>query len=380
MKISSEERFCCYLLHAIDLSPNHIRALRQNFTSAKSAITESGSLEWQALRFSTNAVESLRQLQEQGRLHARLAKEYEEARAQGFEFLVDEEIANLFVSLGGNDVPFGIWVHGKTSILFSAAAKVAIVGTRRPSFYGKAVCADIAKTLGKLSVVVVSGLARGIDTIAHQNAMEAGADTIGVLGTGLNCFYPPENKKLQREIIPSQGLVLSEFPLTTNSNAFNFPRRNRLIAALSLGIVVVEGDNKSGALITARSAALQGKDVFAVPGNINSPMSYAPNLLIKEGAVPLTNVNDLAEAMPELQSLSKSLNNHHNGDVAGEINRKDLEPRAKKILSVLSSEPMALDAILNSTGLGLDQANQILLELELSGLILNCSPFGYATR
>jgi len=88
----------------------------------------------------------------------------------------------------------------------------------------------------------------------------------------------------------------------------------------------------------------------------------------------------LAEAMPELQSLSKSLNNHHNGDVAGEINRKDLEPRAKKILSVLSSEPMALDAILNSTGLGLDQANQILLELELSGLILNCSPFGYATR
>ena len=180
------------------------------------------------------------------------------------------------------------------------------MGTRAASYYGLKTCRRLAGALAMRGLTVVSGLARGIDTAAHQGALENSGRTLAVLGCGLDVVYPPENHKLYEQI-PEQGALISEFPLGTPPEARNFPIRNRIISGLSLGVVVVEAGESSGAGITARYALDQGREVFAVPGPIDSPTSVGPHRLIQDGAKLVQDVEDIFQELPALKKGQRRL-------------------------------------------------------------------------
>jgi DNA processing protein len=196
--------------------------------------------------------------------------------------------------------PYILYYRG--DILTAAQFCIAVVGSRITSNYGKIVARKLSREMAESGTVVVSGMARGIDTEAHWGAIEGGGTTIAVLGSGLNVVYPPENLRLFREIT-SKGLVISEFPVDTQPEPAHFPMRNRVIAGLSRGVIVVEAGEKSGALITADFALEQGREVFAVPGAITSRTSTGTNNLIKQGAKLVTSMQDILEEFPEKHEL-----------------------------------------------------------------------------
>ncbi len=197
---------------------------------------------------------------------------------------------------GTYDPPVLLFVRGRLELL--NAVNVAVVGTRRPSAYGNAAAERIARELAEAGVCVVSGMARGIDTKAHQAVLAAGGDTVAVFGCGVDVVYPVENRQLAAEIA-RKGLLVSEFGMGTPGYPQNFPIRNRIVSGLSAGVLVVEGAQYSGSTITAKLASDQGREVFAIPGNITSPMSWAPNLLIKQGAKLVQEWNDVVAELPE---------------------------------------------------------------------------------
>jgi DNA processing protein len=193
------------------------------------------------------------------------------------------------------DPPILLYARGRTELL--GAHHVAVVGTRRPTPYGRAVAQRLSRELAQAGLTIVSGLARGIDTCSHRGALEATGDTIAVLGNGIDVTYPRENQKLMDEIAV-RGLLLSEFSLSSTAFPQNFPIRNRVISGLSYGVLVVEGAQYSGSLITARLALEHGREVLAVPGNITSKPSWGPNLLIKDGAKLIQDASDVVEELP----------------------------------------------------------------------------------
>ncbi len=193
------------------------------------------------------------------------------------------------------DPPPVLFVRGQVELLNSLM--LGVVGTRRPTPYGRAVSERLSKDLAQAGLTIVSGMARGIDTAAHRGALEAGGNTIAVFGCGVDRVYPAENRRLASEI-SERGLLVSEFPMETPGQPQNFPVRNRIISGMSLGVLVVEGAQYSGSAITAKLAMEQGRDVFAVPGNITSRMSWGPNLLIKQGAKLIQEWNDVVVEIP----------------------------------------------------------------------------------
>lgn len=234
---------------------------------------------------------------------------------------------------------------------------VAVVGTRRCTSYGRIVAKTLSQALAERGVTVVSGMAPGIDTAAHEGALLSGR-TIAVLGTGLGKPYPAGSEKLMGRIA-ERGAVLSEFPWDQEGAQWTFPRRNRLIAGLAALVVVVEAPERSGALITADYALEQGKEVLAVPGPITSEASLGTNRLLREGAKPVTSVEDILE---ELHLLPLP-------QISQKPRTPELSPEAAQIYALLSREPLSLEEILEKTGLPHPQVAQILLELELSGLV-----------
>ncbi|OGS14093.1 MAG: DNA protecting protein DprA [Elusimicrobia bacterium RIFOXYA12_FULL_57_11] len=221
------------------------------------------------------------------------------------------------------DPPLAIYVLGELRNMPAAA----LVGTRKATPYGLRTAGRLASGLAASGVAVASGLARGIDTASHQAALAEGGVTWAALGSGLNSVYPRENKKLVEKIAACGGAVLSEFPMETGPMPANFPRRNRVVSGLSLATVVVEGGFESGALITARFALDQGRDVLAVPGPVDSPMSKGPNFLIKNGAQPVEDAEDIVSSFPY-------------GTLSGVKRRKLREnpPRATAALKELSPD------------------------------------------
>ena len=193
------------------------------------------------------------------------------------------------------DPPVLFYVRGDAQIL--NAPSLAIVGTRRPTLYGTHMADRLARDLAARGIVIVSGLARGIDAIAHQGAMTANGRAIGVLGTGVDVCYPKENKKLYEKVLEREA-ILSEFPLGSHPAPENFPIRNRIVAGMPLGAIIIEGAQYSGSLITARLAMEFGREVFGVPGNVTQAVSFAPNLLIKQGAKLVTCAEDVIEELP----------------------------------------------------------------------------------
>lgn len=187
--------------------------------------------------------------------------------------------------------PHILYILGNVNLLNDKS--IAIIGCRDSTDYGKKTAFRFGYELAKKGICVISGFARGIDSYSHLGAVMARGKTIAVMGCGLDVIYPPENEKLYREILKNDGAIISEYPLGTKPQKHHFPARNRIISGLSDGVLVVEAKKRSGTMITVEHALDQGRDVFAIPGNINSNNSYGTNELIKEGAIPVTNIDDI---------------------------------------------------------------------------------------
>ncbi len=236
---------------------------------------------------------------------------------------------------------------------------IAIVGTRNPSPQGEYTARDLAVNLSYQGLTVVSGMARGIDSQAHQGALEANGRTVAVLGCGVDIVYPAENQRLMEQIA-AHGVVISEYALGTKPHAANFPARNRIISGLSLGVVVVEAAEDSGSLITAGFAAEQGREVFAVPGNIGNDGSKGPHKLIRQGAKLIENFGDVLDelAIPRLEAA----------EVAAALVQSE-DPTEQQVLETMSREPLHIDQILRRSGVGSATLNVVLINLELQGIV-----------
>ncbi|GAB4531964.1 MAG: DNA-processing protein DprA [Anaerolineales bacterium] len=235
---------------------------------------------------------------------------------------------------------------------------VAIVGTRRVTRYGRQVAEELAAALAGQGITVVSGLARGVDGVAHQAALRAGGRTLAVLGCGVDQVYPPEHRHLAEEIC-AQGALLSDYAPGTPPDAVNFPPRNRIIAGLSLAVVVVEAGESSGALITAQFALEQGREVFAVPGSIYAPLSIGPNRLIKDGAHPLLSVADLLEVL----NISRVAQYKQ-----ARLALPD-DPVEARLLALLQAESLHVDELGVRADLPIAQVSAALTMMELKGLV-----------
>ena len=257
-----------------------------------------------------------------------------------------------------HDPPPFLYVYG--DLLPTDHFAVAVVGSRSASTYGRTVARELARGLAEKGVTVVSGLARGIDAEAHRAAMVAGGRTLAVLGSGVDVIYPSEHRGLAQEIT-AHGALVSEFSLGSKPDAMHFPYRNRVISGLTLGTVVVEANEKSGSLITARCALEQNREVFAVPGSVASDRSRGPHRLIKEGAKLVEGVEDiLSEIAPTLVSTP----------ITPTTPPLDLEPQEKQLIDLFGEEPVHVDVLISKSGFGAARVLEILLGLELKGGVI----------
>lgn len=262
------------------------------------------------------------------------------------------------------DYPPVLYVRG--SLPAEDEPCLAIVGTRRPTVYGRQVTEEIVADLSRSGITIISGLARGIDSVAHRAALDAGGKTVAVFGSGLNIVYPGENAKLAQAIM-EHGALVSEYPLGVKPKAENFPLRNRIMSGLSLGVLVVEAGERSGALITAHQAVEQNREVFAIPGSILSPASQGTNRLIQEGAKLVRNYADI------LQELNLTI-------VVQQAEIKEFSPANEvesAILKQLSSEPSHIDEICRRSGLTMPEVSSTLAMLELKGIARQAGNMNY---
>jgi DNA processing protein len=243
---------------------------------------------------------------------------------------------------------------------------MAVVGTRGASYYGTKTCRGLAREMGRRAVTVVSGLARGIDTAAHQGVLEGGGRTLAVLGCGLDVVYPPENRELYGRI-PEHGALVTEYTLGTPPEAHNFPRRNRLISGLALGVLVVEAGIKSGANITARCGEEQGREVMAVPGPVNSPTSQGPHYWIRQGAKLVQDVDDILAELPGKGAPFRPEAGVPPDAPAG--TRPGFFRVDDPLLPLLGAEPLQLEELVQASSLSAPEVMSRLTLLELQGLV-----------
>jgi DNA processing protein len=257
------------------------------------------------------------------------------------------------------DPPVALFRHGEFTEQDEDA--IAIVGTRNPDHYGKEVAAILVRQLVEQSITIVSGFARGIDTIAHKTALEYNGRTIAVLGNGVDRVYPPENNLLREKII-SQGVYCSEFAFGTKPDAVNFPRRNRIISGLSLGTVVISAGEKSGALLTAYYALDQNREVFAVPGRITDEKSIGTNRLIQKGAKLVADVDDI---LAEIDAIRRFPRQPHQLEIAFTFE----DDEEQKIFDALSTDPIHIDDLAQKLDKNTYSLLATLLSLELKGAV-----------
>ncbi|MCE5194044.1 MAG: DNA-processing protein DprA [Nitrospiraceae bacterium] len=256
-----------------------------------------------------------------------------------------------------NDSP--IFIYVKSIPEKNDKFALAVVGSRKLTSYGQHITEKLSSELSQMGFTIVSGMARGIDTLAHISALKAGGRTIGVMGSGIDVPYPPENKMLM-EKISSSGYVVSEFAPGTPPDKENFPRRNRLISGLSLGVLVVEAVSDSGSLITAEYAKEQKREVFAVPGNINSKNSEGTNQLIRNGAKTVLSAEDIIEKLaPSLKGFIKSK----------EKAKTELTDEEKRLCDIMTAEPRHVDILSRESMMPSSRVLGILLSLELKGIV-----------
>lgn len=275
------------------------------------------------------------------------------------------------------DPPPVLWVRGAASLL--ARPAIAIVGTRHPTPYGSGVAEMLARDLAVRRLLILSGMARGIDSCAHRGALAARMPTVAVWGTGIDVIYPKENKKLAEEILATGGAIVSEMPMGSFPAPQNFPRRNRILSGLSIAVLVVEAGENSGTRVTARCAAEQNRDLFAVPGNVTSKGSWTPNTLIKQGAKLVATWEDVWEDLPSqvrLELEAEAPAESKSETTASLLPDPVLRPQEAMVLEVLRTDAaLQIDEILEllETQLTSSEVFTALFELEITGRI-RCLP------
>lgn len=283
-------------------------------------------------------------------------REFERVREAGVDVLTidDERYPRLLRETAG--APALLYVRG--TLLPADELAIAMVGTRKATPYGADMARRFALDLARAEVTIVSGLALGIDTVAHHAALDGGGRTIAVLGSGVDVIYPSRNRKLAERLI-NEGALVSEYPLGTKPDARNFPARNRIISGLSRGVLVVEAPRKSGALITAEFAADQGRDVYAVPGSARSPASAGCHQLIREGATLVTSAQDILDELA-VDAVRAAVQTRL------ELPESDAE---RKLYELIGADPRHVDELCSESGIAIQETSGVLLALELKGLV-----------
>jgi DNA processing protein len=355
-KLEEDLKYWIALNLVIADSLRSARLLTQSFSSIRD-VFESSKKDLVAVGLEENTAEALCS----SKLLSRADREIERLGRKGYDVLTKEDrrypeyLREIF------DPPLVLYCAGKTEVLNGSA--VSVVGARKPSPYGRAVAEKLANDLSSKDLVIVSGLARGIDSIAHWGALKGGK-TMAVLGSGLEKIYPRENHRLFDRIVDN-GIVLSEFPLDSPPLGYHFPLRNRVISGLSLATIVIEATRKSGSLITARLALEQNREVMAVPGKITSDLSLGTNWLIKNGAKLVEDWRDVVEELPlslRDEILSKEKKERKKPPL--------LNPEEKKIYNELETDSLtSVDELVERCRLSVSEVLSILLSLELKDLI-----------
>jgi len=346
------------------------RALMDHFGSAQAALAASEGEIARLEGFGTVRAGEVARARETVDVEAEL----ERAAARGVR-IVPFGAADYPVALGYLAAPPPV-LYVRGTLVPQDAQGFGIVGSRRSSLYGQEQAERFAVALVGAGFTIVSGLARGIDLHAHLGALKAGGRTIAVLGNGLSTIYPPEHAKRAEEIAAA-GALISEFPMDTGPTPENFPRRNRIIAGLSLGLLVVEAGLKSGALITASHAAEQGKEVFAIPGRIDNPFSLGANRLIQEGAKLVQSLDDILDEFAELHLPRSEAAGQGQGALPlGPA----LDPQEEAILAALATDELTTDQIAERSGLPTSSVTANLTMLELKRLVRSLPGQRFARR
>lgn len=351
------------------IGPRAAARLLERFGSAE-AVYAASRVELESARLKPEAVDSIIARD----CHERAAEELEKVRALGVDLIVLDDGVYPSLLREINDPPLTLYVKGAWAACLDAPC-VAVVGSRRCSTYGLNAASMLSRDLAKHGVTIVSGLARGIDAAAHRGALEAGGRTLAVIGTGIDEIYPRDHKKLATEIIAKGGAIVSEFPLGTPPVPQNFPYRNRVISGLSLGVLIVEAAENSGSLITARMAIEQNREVFAVPGNITSRVSFGTNYLIKgAGAKLVQQWQDVAAELPPdiaarmLPPATKKKSKEVSEQLP--LAPDDLTAIEYVVFKLLSSDEAAhIDALLETSKLSIPDLTGALLGLEMRELV-----------
>lgn len=263
-----------------------------------------------------------------------------------------------------SDPPEQLFVIGNVDALHMPA--LAIVGSRNPTEQGRQNAYEFAKHLGRSGFCIVSGLAQGIDAAAHEGALDGNAMTVAFLGHGIDLVYPPGNTKLAERIVAANGALCTEFPLGTPPRRENFPQRNRLISGLSMGTLVVEAASRSGSLISARLAAEQGREIFAIPGSIHNPLSRGCHKLIRQGAKLVESADDIVS---ELGPLVKHMAHMPDTPKPSGPGNPTADTDYEMLLNAMAFDPVTADELSNRSGLTIGQVSSMLLILELEGEI-----------
>ena len=392
MMLSDEVKNLIHLSIIPGVGNQSIRCLVAAFGSAERALTATSEELVQIDGLTRNA----RQRLVNGRSHVSLNRELELIQSHQCHIVTYEDEAYPPLLKQINDPPLLLYV--KRQLPPQDTLSIAIVGSRSPTRYGKTTCHQLSQQLAARGVTIVSGFARGIDTVAHRGALEAGGRTIAVMGNGLSHVYPEENRHLTDEILESGGALISEFPMTVPPMATNFPLRNRVISGLTWGTLVVEASERSGSLITARLAAEQGREVFAVPGQIFSKLSQGTHKLINQGATLIHSVDDFFDGLPQIYSelavppsataqrheqdplpsssvshpRQLTLDNLPQSEDGFDSNPKpsvQLTPDEGTVLSAIDSPTSHIDQIVRTAQLPINRVSSILLTLELKGIV-----------
>nr|WP_298164517.1 DNA-processing protein DprA [uncultured Pseudomonas sp.] len=338
-------------LHCLpELGPRRFRKLLSAFDSASAALSAPASA-WRSLGLPAACAEPRRSAEIRQRAAAALA--WLEVDNQHLLMWDDALYPGLLAEL--NDAPPLLFVAGAPTLL--ERPQLAMVGSRRASRPGLDTAHSFARSLAAGGFVITSGLALGIDGAAHQGALDVAGKTIAVLGTGLQCLYPARHKQLAADIVEHGGALVSELPLDSPPQASNFPRRNRIISGLSLGVLVVEASPSSGSLITARLAAEQGREVYAIPGSIHHPGARGCHQLIRDGAVLVESIEHILEALRGWQAQTP-------------VEQTSVSPApSHPLLDLLHAAPHSSEALAAASGWALPEVLAALTELELDGRI-----------
>ncbi|MEO8041434.1 MAG: DNA-processing protein DprA [Acidobacteriota bacterium] len=332
----------------------------------------------ESLRIKPETIESIITRQ----LFERAAVELERVKKLGGDILLLDDGSYPAMLREIADPPITLYVLGDWETCLTQPC-VAVIGSRLCSTYGINAAEMLSRDLASRGICVISGLARGIDTVAHRGAMSGGGKTVAVLGTGIDSAYPKENTRLINSILDSGGAVVSQFPLGTPPLKDNFPYRNRIISGLSLGVLIVEASERSGSLITARLAMEQNREVMAVPGNITSANSFGTNYLIKSGAKLVQQWQDVVAELPSeiAADILPPKIDEQDEDRPNEIAPPDLNEKERKIWSILTyDQPVQIDVLLESSGMSFGDLNSVLVALDIRDLIRVLPGKNYARR